>query len=62
MDGGPRMSPTADGDNVLLTFEFAIYTLSHSGSSYEWVKKSQALSISCEYHLQFIVPSSFISC
>jgi len=62
MEFGPRMSPTADGDNVLLTYKHGIYTLSRSGSSYQWIKKPQELSIQRERHLQFTVPSSLISC
>jgi len=36
---GARMTPTAKGDNVLLTFKSLMYTLSRSGSSFEWIKK-----------------------
>merc|ERR1739838_926696 len=42
--GGARMTPTAKGDNVLLTFKSSMYTL-RSGSSFEWIKKEEGLSI-----------------
>ena len=58
---GPRMSPTPAGDNVLLTYENKIYTLSISGSSYVWLEKPQQLSISRQYHLQLTLPASLIS-
>ena len=58
---GPRLSPTPAGDNVLLTYENKIYTLSISGSSYEWLEKPQQLSIYRQRHIQFTLPASLIS-
>ena len=58
---GPRMSPTPAGDNVLLIYEDKIYTLSISGSSYEWLEKPQQLSISRRGHIQSTLPASLIS-
>ena len=57
MDDGPRMSPTSSGDNVLLTYERTIYTLSIKGSSYQWKKKEKELSIYRKEHVQFLVPA-----
>jgi hypothetical protein len=59
---GAKMSTTAKGDNILLTYKKGIYTLAQSGSTYMWIKKSQELSISRTQHLQFTVPASLISC
>ena len=59
---GPRMSPTASGDNVILTLYNSIYTLEVSGSTYQWIKKSQQLSISRRNHVQLTVPSTLIDC
>ena len=58
MEWGPQMTPTSSGDNVLLTYERAIYTLSFKEASYEWKKKGNKLSISREMHVQFLVPAS----
>jgi len=57
-----KMTPTAKGDNVLLTFKKSMYTLSRSGSSFQWIKKEEDLSIDREGHLQFLVPSYLIPC
>ena len=61
MNYGPRMSPTPAGDNVLLTYENKIYTLSISGASYLWLEKPQQLSISRKNHVQLTLPASLIS-
>ena len=61
-DDGARMSPTASGDNVILTFKKSIYTLEASGSAYQWLKKTQKLSISLKDHIQLTVPSALINC
>merc|ERR1712179_555269 len=34
---GLKMTPTSKGDNVILTYETSIYTLSIFGSNYEWI-------------------------
>ena len=60
MKHGPRMTPTSSGDNVLLTYERRIYTLSIKESSYKWKKKEKALSIIREMHVQFLVPGSLL--
>ena len=52
------MTPTSSGDNVLLTYERRIYTLSIKESSYKWKKKEKELSISRYKHVQFLVPAS----
>ena len=56
------MSTTSDRRNVLLTYEYTIYTLKQSGSSYEWEKLPQQLSISRRFHLQLLVDESLINC
>ena len=61
-NSGPRMSPTASGDNVILTFDKSIYTLEVSGSTYQWIKKSQQLSNWWSFHVQLTVPSTLINC
>ena len=55
------MSPTPAGDNILLTNENKIYTLSISGSSYVWLEKPQQLSNHHISHLQITLPASLIS-
>ena len=66
MRGVPRMSTTASGDNVILTYVYILktttYTLAKSGSSYIWEEKPQQLSISRIEHLQFTIPISMINC
>ena len=62
MKWGPRMTPTSNGDNVILTYETSIYTLSISGSNYEWMKLPHDLSISRQFHVQALVPASTIQC
>ena len=59
---GPRMSPTASGDNVILTFENSIYTLEATNSTYQWMKKKEQLSISRRHHVQLTVPSTLTNC
>ena len=58
----PRMTPTSKGDNVIVTHERSIYTLSTSGSKYSWTKMPQELSISRRGHVQVLVPASAIQC
>ena len=58
----PRMTPTSKGDNVIVTHEKSIYTLSTSGSKYSWTKMPQELSISRSAHVQVLVPASAIQC
>ena len=58
----PRMTPTSKGDNVILTYETSIYTLSISGSKYSWIKTPQDLSISRANHVQFLVSAATIRC
>ena len=57
-DSGARMSPTASGDNVILTFRNSIYTLEATNSTYQWMKKKEQLSISRLNHIQLTVPST----
>ena len=57
-----RMTPTSKGDNVIVTHEKSIYTLSTSGSKYSWTKMPQELSISRKRHVQVLVPTSAIQC
>ena len=57
-----RMSPIADGKNVILTFENSIFTLVVSDSTYQWIKKTEQLSITRTDHVQLTVPSTFINC
>ena len=56
------MSTSPVGDNVLLTYEDRIYTLSYSENEYQWEKIPLELSISRAKHIQFTVPASLISC
>ena len=44
MDDGPEMTPTTKGDNVLLTYENSIYTLSRLDGTYQWIELDQKLS------------------
>ena len=62
MWNGPRMTATSKGDNVILTYERSIYTLSISGSNYQWTKLPHDLSISREWHVQALVPASTLQC
>ena len=62
MGWGPRMSPTANGDNVILTYKRSIYTLKINGSKYEWEKLPNKLSIDRQTHVQALVPASTIQC
>ena len=59
---GASMTTTSKGDNVILTQNRNIYTLSIIGSEYKWIKLDEELSISRRYHLQFLVPASMIQC
>ena len=68
---GPRMSPSPNGDNVLLTMYYVkmypethtpIYTLTHSGSTYEWIITPQSLKIQRRNHVQFTVPAYMLPC
>jgi len=59
---GPQMTPTSKGDNVILTFGKSIYTLSLSGSKYQWIKLPHELSIDRYRHVQLLVPASTIEC
>ena len=58
----PRMTPTSKGDNVILTYWTSVYTLSISGSKFQWIKLPHELSIERVRHLQFLVPASMIQC
>ena len=55
------MTQTAKGDNVILTYETSIYTLSIKDSKYEWTKLPNQLSIRI-YHVQVLIPASTIQC
>ena len=56
------MTPTPNGDNVILTYQTSIYTLKQIGSQYKWIKPSSKLSISREDHVQLLVAGSTIKC
>ena len=56
------MSPTPDGENVLLTYNVMIYTLTITGSSFQWKTLSWCISLQRSSHVQFLVPASLISC
>ena len=62
MTDGPRMTPTSNGGNVILTYKTSIYTLEVKNSKYKWIKVPQKLSISREFHVQALVPASTINC
>ena len=59
---GPKMTPTTQGNNVILTYETSIYTLKIKESKYEWLKIPNQLSISRQLHVQLLVPASTIQC
>ena len=58
----PGMTPTSKGDNVIVTYEHSIYTLSNSGSKYSWTKMPHRLSHERKFHVQVLVPASSIQC
>jgi len=58
----PRMTSTSKGDNVILTYDTSVYTLSISGSKYSWTKMPHELSIARAKHVQVLVPASTIQC
>ena len=62
MKYGPRMTPTSNGDNVILTHQRSIYTLKMKGLTYKWEKLPNQLSIERIYHVQLLVPASTIQC
>ena len=55
------MAPTPSGENVLLTFENSIYTLSIKESSYQWEMKPKKLSLKRWSHIQHVVPAYLVS-
>ena len=59
---GLKMTPTAKGNNVILTHFKSIYTLEISKSKYQWIKLQHDLSISRQFHVQLLVPASTIQC
>ena len=54
------MAPTPSGDNVLLTLENSIYTLSIKESSYQWEMKPKKLSLTWTRHIQHVVPAYLV--
>ena len=59
---GLRMTTTALGNNVILTHQKAIFTLSFQESMYKWTKQPKELSIARVNHVQVLVPASTIQC
>ena len=58
----PKMTPTIQGDNVILTYQTSFYTLKIEESKYEWLKIPNQLTIFRYYHVQLLVPASTIPC
>ena len=58
---GPRMTPTADGKGLLMTFEKGVYGFQcTSANNCYWTKKDYELQISRTDHLFLTVPSSLV--
>ena len=57
----PRMTPTADGKGLLMTYEKGVYGFHcTSANDCHWTKKNYELQISREQHLFLTVPSSLV--
>ena len=54
------MAPMPSGDNVLLTYENSIYTLSIKESTYQWEMKPKKLLVKRKNHIQHVVPAYLV--